>query len=58
MSDTSEPDDLDGCDLPFGVDDMTDDADVAALVLYADVDFTDPAAVEARRQEYEGLFGP
>ncbi len=58
MSDTSEPDDLDGCDLEFGTYDRTHDDDVAALVLFADVDFTDPDAVEARRREYEELFGP
>lgn len=46
-----EPDDLDGCDLAF--DDPTtntDDVDVDALVLFAGVQWDDPAAVEAHRR--------
>ena len=48
---------LDGCDLDF--DDRatnTDDADIDALALFADVDFTDPAAVERRRSEWMELL--
>lgn len=51
-----EPDDLDGCDLPCGAADIeTSDDEIAALALFADVDFDDPAVVEARRQEWETL---
>lgn len=46
----SEPDDLDGCDLPFGTVDRTHDEDVDALVMYADC-WDDPDAVERRRVE-------
>lgn len=49
---------LDGCDLAF--DDPatnTDDDAIAALVLFADVDFTDPEAVYERRMEWEVLWG-
>lgn len=45
-----EPDDLDGCDLPFGTVDRTHDDDIDALVIFADV-FDDPDAVERRRVE-------
>lgn len=48
---------LDGCELDF--DDPTTntgDDQVAALVLFADIDFTDPAAVDARRSEWEALW--
>ena len=53
---TAEPDDLDGCDLAAEADDIaTSDDEIAALALYADVDFDDPAVVDARRQEWEAL---
>lgn len=49
-------DTLDACDLAADAEDMiTSDDDIAALALYADVDFLDPVAVEARRQEWETL---
>lgn len=48
----SDPDDLDGCELPF--DDQTsntaDGEQVDALVMFADV-WDDPDAVERRRVE-------
>lgn len=51
-----EDDELCGCDLNFDDPEKnTSDEDVTALVLYADVDFLDPAAVEARQAEYEAL---
>lgn len=54
----NEPDDLDGCDLAADADEMvTGDDEIAALALYADVDFEDPDVVEARRQEWEALRG-
>lgn len=57
MSDPSEPD-LDGCEVEFDNPEWnTGDDQVAALVLYADVDFTDPDAVAQRQAEWEGLFG-
>ena len=36
---------------------VTDDADIDALVLYADVDQADEAAIEARRVEWQELLG-
>lgn len=46
-------DDLDCCsDAGPAADQITGDDDIAALVLFADVDFLDPAAVEARRLEW------
>jgi hypothetical protein len=48
-------DDLDGCDLEFDDFDVTRDDDIDALVLFADVDFTDEGAVVARVAEYEEL---
>ena len=43
------PDELDACDVSFDITDKnTSDADITALALYADIDFTDPAAVAAR----------
>lgn len=50
---TMDDDQLDGCALEF--DDPatnTSDDDIAALVLFADVEFDDPPAVEARRREW------
>lgn len=55
MTDT-EPDDLDGCDLATDAGEMAaSDDEIAALALYADVDFDDPAVVEDRRREWEAL---
>jgi hypothetical protein len=53
----TDPDDtLDGiCDLDAPMADETGDDEIDALVLFADVDFTDPAAVEARRAEWVDL---
>lgn len=47
---------LDGCELDFDDPEMNcPDEDLDALVLFADVDFLDDAAVEARRAEYAAL---
>jgi hypothetical protein len=46
----TDPDDLDGCELEF--DDpaiVTPDADADALVMFAGVQWDDPAAVEEQR---------
>jgi hypothetical protein len=57
VSDEPTTDHLDGCELDFD-DPETNTADdqVAALVLFADIDFTDPAAVTARKAEWETLW--
>ena len=49
---------LDGCGAGSELDELevTADADIAALVLYADVDPTDPAAIELRRTEWAELL--
>jgi hypothetical protein len=54
----SEREELDGCGAGSELDELevTADADVAALVLYADVDPTDPAAIELRRSEWAELL--
>lgn len=49
-------DTLDGCDLKVTAAHETSDDQIDALVLFADVDFTDPAAVAARRAEWEALW--
>lgn len=56
---TDDRDDLDGCDLALaGPAEMTTpDVDVDALVLFADVEFDEPAEVAARVRAYEELFG-
>jgi hypothetical protein len=47
---------LDGCELDFDDPEMNcPDADIDALVLFADVDFLDKKAVEARKAEYAAL---
>lgn len=53
-----EEDLLDGCDVVLDGDPerVTEDDQVAALVLFADVDFEDPDAVEARRLEWEEVL--
>lgn len=49
-------DELDGmCDFDFEMAPRTDDSEVAALVLFAATDFTDPEAVAARAAEWEAL---
>jgi hypothetical protein len=52
-----EPDDLDGCDEDFTVEDqLTDDGEqVDALTMFADVPFDDPVAVEHRRRQLVAL---
>lgn len=51
-----ENDQLDGCEIDFtDPDKVTADEDVAALVLFADVEFLDEAAVAARVAEYAEL---
>jgi hypothetical protein len=60
MPDTDEDDDLlegeiDGS--AYDPDKHTEDDDVIALVLFGDVDWTDPDAVERRQQEWEALGG-
>lgn len=53
----SEPE-LDACDESFDLPDKnTADEDIDAVVLFADVDFTDPEAVAKRKAEWEELFG-
>lgn len=48
---------LDACDQSFDVPEKnTLDFQVDALILFADVDWTDEAAVEARKREWEELF--
>jgi hypothetical protein len=48
---------LDACDESFNLADKnTADADIDAVVLFADVDFTDPAAVARRKAEWEEVF--
>jgi hypothetical protein len=47
---------LDGCDLDFTID-PTLDADAPYVVLFAGVDLTDRAAVEARARAWRALFG-
>ena len=53
-----ELEELDGCGAGSELDELevTADADVATLVLYADVDPTDPAAIELRRTEWAELL--
>lgn len=52
----NEEDVLDGCDIDFNDPEKeTSDEDVAALVLFADVEFLDEDAVEARKAEYKAL---
>ena len=49
-------DEWDGmCDADFEMAPTTHDEDVAALVLFADVEFTDPEAVARRAQEWAEL---
>lgn len=51
-----EDDFLDGCELDFDVPELaTDDDQVDALVLFADVEFDDEEAVQKRMAEYKEL---
>lgn len=57
QEDEDDDDQLDGmCDLDFEMAPRTDDSEIDALVLFADTDFLDPEAVEARRAEWVDLF--
>lgn len=47
---------LDGCELDFHAYPTADD-DVDVLVLFADIDWTDPDAVAQREAEWRELFG-
>jgi hypothetical protein len=53
-----EREELDGCGAGSELDELetTSDADIAGVVLYADVDPTDPAAIELRRSEWAELL--
>lgn len=55
---TLPEDEWDGmCDLDFEMAPRTDDDEVVPLVLFADVEFTDPDAVAERVREWRELFG-
>jgi hypothetical protein len=41
---------------PGQLREVVPDSEVAGLVLFADIDFLDPAAVERRRRAWVGLF--
>jgi len=48
---------LDACDVSFDIPEQNcPDDDIDAVALFADIDFTDPAAVAARKAEWEALF--
>ena len=53
-----DDDELDGCGATGRNDTAqnTGDDDIAAVVLFADVDWTDPAAVTAREAEWTELL--
>jgi len=54
---TNDDANLDCCDVGlFDEDQLTADDQIDAVVLFADVDFTDPDAVEARKREWEALW--
>lgn len=47
---------MDGCDeITDDPDKNTPDASIAALALYADIDFEDPDVVKERKAEWEAL---
>ena len=58
LDELEELEELDGCGAGSELDELevTADADIATLVLYADVDPTDPAAIELRRTEWAELL--
>lgn len=56
MATEHDDEQLDGCDLDFSAD-PTPDGDMAAVVLFADVDPSDADAVAARVAEYREVFG-
>ena len=47
-----DDDTLDGCDITPDESTATADSDLAGVVLFADIDPTDPAAVAARTAEW------
>lgn len=57
MPDPDDPDDLDAC-VHAGVDPelVTADGDIDAVVMFADIDPADQAAVDARRSEWAELL--
>ena len=58
MPDVEDDDFLDGCDLEFDDPETnTEDGDIDALTLFADVQFDDPDEVAKRKAEWEELFG-
>jgi len=57
MSDVADDDFLDGCcDADFEMAPETSDEDTDALVLFANTQFDDPAAVATRADEWRALF--
>jgi hypothetical protein len=48
---------LDACDQSFDTDDNVADDDINGVILFADVDPSDTAAVEQRAVEWRELFG-
>lgn len=53
---TPDDDTLDGCAIDFA-EDPTPNDELDAVVLFADVDPDDPAAVAAREAEWREIFG-
>lgn len=51
-----EDTELDGCDVEITEADAVSDDDLDAVVLFADVDVNDPAAVAARVDEWKGVL--
>lgn len=48
---------IDGCDINFASPSMyTTDEGAIGLVMFADVEFTDPKAIEQRKAEWVALF--
>lgn len=47
---------LDACDRSFDNGINTSDANIDALILFADIDFEDYDAVEKRKAEWKELF--
>lgn len=46
---------LDGCSIDFAAEEHLADDDIAGLILFADVDPDDRAAVDARAREWAAL---
>lgn len=45
------------CNIPEEGGVLTPDEDIEGFLLFADIDPTDEAAIEARKQEWEALSG-